>query len=80
MEPVWDTEWDNVMVAVLDTNLVPKMGNFLPPSSQCRIVGSKNGALMRHCCFGGFLLSKKGDQNATIFRYIPESLPMYGCF
>jgi len=44
MEPVWDTEWDNVMVAVLDTNLVPKMGNFLPPSSQCRIVGSKNGA------------------------------------
>jgi hypothetical protein len=35
---------------------------------------------MRHNYKGGILLPKKGAQNATISRYIPESLPIYGCF
>lgn len=68
------------MVAVLDTNLVPKMGNYLPSSVNATLLGPKMVPSMRHCCFGGFLVPKKGAQNATIFRYIPESLPMYGCF
>jgi hypothetical protein len=33
----------NCMVAVLATNLVPNMGQFLPPFNQWRIFGYKNG-------------------------------------
>jgi hypothetical protein len=53
MEPVWDAKWDNIMVAVLDTNLVPKWGDI------CHLPS------MRHCCVGGILASKTGTQNAA---------------
>ena len=41
MAPVWDAYWDDISVAVLDTNFVAKMGNFLPPSVNAAFLGTK---------------------------------------
>jgi hypothetical protein len=57
MEPVWDTEWDNIMVAVLDTNMVPKMAPFSPPSDNAAFLGTKKVPSMRHNFEGGFLVT-----------------------
>jgi hypothetical protein len=48
MEPVWDSEWDDIMVAILDTNLVPKMAPFLPPSVNAAFLGTNMVPSMRH--------------------------------
>jgi hypothetical protein len=48
LETVWDTITGSNMVAVLDTNLVPKMGTFLPPSANGAFLGTKMVPSMRH--------------------------------
>ena len=53
------------MVAVLDTNLAPNMGSYLPPSVNDAFLGTKMVPSMRHCCFGGFLVSKTDTKNAA---------------
>jgi hypothetical protein len=54
MVPVWDAERDIIRkVAVSATNLVPNMGQFLPPSVNGAFWGTKMAPLMRHnfgCC------------------------------
>jgi len=39
------------MVAVLDTNLAPKMESFLPPSVNGAFLSTKMVPSMRHCLF-----------------------------
>lgn len=39
----------NCVVAVLATNLVPNMGQFLPPSINGAFLGTKLVPSMRHC-------------------------------
>jgi hypothetical protein len=50
--PIWDPVWNTItgsnMVAVLDTNLVPKMGSFLPLSTNGAFLGTKMVPSMRH--------------------------------
>jgi hypothetical protein len=54
MVPVWDADRDIIRkVAVLATNLVPKMGSFLPPSVDAAFLGTKMVPLMRHCFGAG---------------------------
>ncbi|MDA8412299.1 MAG: hypothetical protein M0023_00750 [Desulfobacteraceae bacterium] len=53
------------MVAVLDTNWVPNMAPFSPPSVNAAFLGTKMVPSIRHCCFGGFLVSKKGSKYAA---------------
>jgi hypothetical protein len=68
MEPVWDTKLDDIMVAVLDTNLVPNMAPFSLSSVNAAFLGTKMAPSMRHCCYGGFLVSKTCTKNdATIY-------------
>jgi len=76
MEPVWETEWDDIMVAVLDTNLVPKMAPFSPPSVNAAFLGTNMVPSMRHCCFGGFLVSKTGTKNAATLTLPVFALPI----
>ena len=75
-EPVWDTITGSNMVAVLDTNLVAKMGNFLPPSVNAAFLGTKMVPSMRHCCLGGFLVSKTGTKNAATLALPVFALPI----
>jgi hypothetical protein len=47
--PVRDTELDSIVVAVLGTNLVPNMGQFLPAWVNAAFLGTKSVPPMRHC-------------------------------
>jgi hypothetical protein len=73
-------ERESIMDAVLDTNWTHNMAPFLPPSDDAAFLGTKMVPSMRHHFKGGILLPKKGAQNATISRYITESLLIYDCF
>jgi hypothetical protein len=75
MEPVWDTGRGSCnMVAVLDTNLVPKMGNFLPPSVNAAFLGTKMVPLMRHC-FGTGIQTGKITHSSSFSGRLPMLQP-----
>ena len=64
--PVSDTKWDDIMVAVLDTNLVPKKAPFLPPSVNAAFLGTNMVPSMRHNFEGTFLAFQNGVGFATM--------------